>query len=447
MQQTPLPSEPLAGRAQARTATGDFIYVACPWSAAGGGMYKVGDYLLQAQAGQPAANAAQLLPLETRGPGQAVQTLWMLPRALGRIAQGRLSGRLAGVHVNMAERLSLLRKGVVVCACRALGVPVVVHLHAQMKSFYRSLPSPLRAATRWMFSLADAVVVIGASARRFAIDELGVRPQRVDIVFNGVPGPASAPAARPRGEVMKALFVGRMTDLKGVSDLLRALAQPGLERSRLELVFAGSGELPRYQALARELGVQERVRFEGWCEQDRVIELLREADLLVLPSHDEVLPLVVLEALAWRVPVLCTPVGELAEVLSDGEDARFTPVGDPAALASALQWFLDHPQEAQALAQRGRALYERQFSVARFFTSIARVHQRHFRTCARLPAGAAPAAAARSAASAVPVVGTVTAAPAEAPASAAASATVIELPAATPPVQAPAADAALRKLP
>lgn len=386
MQQTPLPSDSLPAQDQsAAPAAGDFIYIACPWSAAGGGMYKVGDYLIQAQAPVPEPHAAQLRQLETRGPGGAVQTLWMLPRALGRIVRGRLSGRLAGVHVNMAERLSLLRKGVVVCACRALGVPVVVHLHAQMKTFYRSLPGPLRSLTRWMFSLADTVVVIGASARRFVMDELHVPAQRIDIVFNGVPGPAEAPAARPRGAVMKALFVGRVTDLKGVADLLRALADPALAGVAVEVTFAGGGDLPRYQALARELGISGKVRFEGWCEQDRVTALLRESDVLVLPSHDEVLPLVVLEALAWRVPVLCTPVGELPEVLSDGRDAKFVPMKDAPALAAGLRWFADHPAEAAAMATEGRALYERQFSVSRFFSSVARVHQRHFGTCARLP--------------------------------------------------------------
>src|SRR3954470_6639652 len=82
-----------------------FIYIAVPWSPAGGGMYKVADYLIQAQAEDTPEHAAQLRPLDTRGPGAAWTSMFALGKALWRIARGKMSGGLAGVHVNMAERL------------------------------------------------------------------------------------------------------------------------------------------------------------------------------------------------------------------------------------------------------------------------------------------------------------------------------------------------------
>jgi hypothetical protein len=118
---------------------GRFIYIACPWSPTGGGMYKVADYLIQAQSRTPPAYAAHLRPLDTRGPGSAMASIWFLLVAIFAIARGRLTGKLAGVHVNMAEKLSLLRKGTVVVACRALGVPVVIHLHVMMYRYYHAL--------------------------------------------------------------------------------------------------------------------------------------------------------------------------------------------------------------------------------------------------------------------------------------------------------------------
>src|SRR6185369_13954481 len=167
-----------------------FIYIACPWTPVGGGMFKVADYLIQSQASDPGAHAARLRPLDTRGGGHAVSSLWVLLTALARLVWGRLQGRLAGVHVNMAERLSLLRKSVIVVMCRALGVPVVLHLHAaQLHHFYRALPAPLRALTRWVFSLPASVVVLGTSARCFVTEELHVPAHRVEIVINGVPAP------------------------------------------------------------------------------------------------------------------------------------------------------------------------------------------------------------------------------------------------------------------
>ena len=128
-------------------------------------MFKIADYLIQCQSMQPPANAAELRPLDTRGAASPLFSLWVLLTALAKIVRGRIDGRLAGVHVNMAERMSLFRKGAVIVACRALGVPVVLHLHAQMHRFYATLPAVLQAPTRWVFSLAKAVVVIGPVAR------------------------------------------------------------------------------------------------------------------------------------------------------------------------------------------------------------------------------------------------------------------------------------------
>jgi glycosyltransferase involved in cell wall biosynthesis len=239
---------------------------------------------------------------------------------------------------------------------------------------------------RWVFSLASTVIVIGSAPRRFVIDELGVDPKKVDIVINGVPGPRQAPVRAIAADgVRRVLFVGRLTDLKGVSDLLAALAKATIDRSKVEVTLAGNGDIAGYQRKAKALGVDGFVKFAGWCDQEQVDALLAKSDLLVLPSHDEVLPLVVLEALANGVAVVCTPVGELPMVLSDGQNARFVPVGDVDKLAQTLSQVLGDDAELLRLGRRGRELYEQQFSLERFFGSIARVHQRHFGISGRLP--------------------------------------------------------------
>lgn len=380
--QRPLPTE---------TALQDrFIYIACPWSPAGGGMYKVADYLISAQHALAGGRTATLRPLDTRGPGSAVASVLFLALALLRILRGRLGGRLAGVHVNMAERMSLARKGAVVVTCWLLRVPVVIHLHGEMRTFFRRLPGPLQRLARWMFSLATSVVVIGTLGRRFLTEDVGLPEDRIDVVENGVPGPA---AARPQpvvDGVQRLLFVGRMCDAKGVEDLLQGAARAHANGTPLHLTFAGSGsDIPRYEQLAASLGIASITRFAGWCDDDAVRQLLREASVLVLPSHDEVMPLVVLEALAHGVPVICTPVGELPHVLDDGVHVRFVPVRDPDALARALQQTLGDAEMLRTLGANGRRLYEERFSMARFFGRIARVHAHRFGTSAQVAAAQA----------------------------------------------------------
>jgi len=380
--QAPLSTEAFPVSATAGS-TGLYIYIACPWTPVGGGMFKVADYLIQSQAAQTPPHAAQLRPLDSRGAASPAFSLWVLLTALAKIVRGRLSGRLAGVHVNVAERMSLFRKGVIIAMCRAVGVPVVLHLHAQMQYYYATLPAVLQRVARWVFSMATTVVVIGPVARHFVIQALRVPAQRVAIVINGVPE-AIEPRRKPQpGGPQRVLFLGNLSERKGLTPLLQALAQPGFDRSRLQVVIAGGGDVAGYQAKARALGVDAFVKFEGWCDQEKTARLLAESDVLVLPSNDEVLPLAILEALANRVAVVCTPVGEIPSLLTDGVDARFVTPGDIYDLAAVLQEVLQEPALLEAMGHSGHALYEQQFSLSQFFSSVARIHQRAFGVAAQ----------------------------------------------------------------
>ena len=357
---------------------GNYIYIACPWTPKGGGMFKVADYLIQAQ-DTSFSEAAELRPLDTRGGGNALYSLWILATALTKLVRGRLSGQLAGVHVNMAERLSLFRKSAIVIMCRALSVPVVLHLHAaQLHHFYQKLPRPLQGLTRWVFSLPASCLVLGSAARHFVTEELQVPSSRVEVIINGVPEPSHERRVAGKNQIQRVLFLGNLSERKGVSDLLKALALPGFDASRLEVTLAGGGDIPIYQAKALQLGINGFVRFVGWSDQQQVARMMALADVLVLPSYDEGLPLVILEALANGVAVVCSPVGEISSVLNDGVNACFVQPGDVAGIAAGLQRVLKEPAFRQTLERNGRALYEQQFSLTRFFACVAKIHQRHF---------------------------------------------------------------------
>lgn len=350
------------------------IYIACPWTPLGGGMFKVADYLIQAQADGP--QGPLLHPLDTRGPGSAASSLLQLGRAMARLARERR--QVAGVHVNMAERLDFVRQSLLLAACRVLRIPSVLHLHAaQLHHAWQRWPAPLRALARGVFTWPREVVVLGDASARFVEHQLRVPPARITVVINGVPAPSVRRRSAP-GAVARVLFVGNLMDRKGVPELLAALAQPALAGRPLRLILAGGGDVAHYQALARQLGVAGRVEFLGWTGQEQVATLLSQADALVLPSHDEGLPLAILEALAHGVAVVCTPVGEIPHTLRDGVQACFVRPGDAASIAQGLARVLDDAAYRTTLEEGGRALWQQAFSLPRFASRVAAIHQRHF---------------------------------------------------------------------
>jgi glycosyltransferase involved in cell wall biosynthesis len=229
-----------------------------------------------------------------------------------------------------------------------------------------------------VFSLPAACLVLGDESRRFVTQELRVPQDRVEVIINGVPEPSCPRRKTGSHAAQRVLFLGNLSERKGVSDLLQALALPGFDTGRLQVTVAGGGDIAAYQAQSAALGIDGFVQFSGWSDQLEVSRLMSHADVLVLPSYDEGLPLVILEALASGVAVVCTPVGEIPAVLTDGVNACFVQPGDVSGIAAALQRILNDPSYRRSLEQNGRRLYEEKFSFNRFFASLARIHQQHF---------------------------------------------------------------------
>jgi glycosyltransferase involved in cell wall biosynthesis len=264
---------------------------------------------------------------------------------------------------------------------RATGAPVVISEH--YTGFQRGLITGYdRFTAQVAFRGADLVAPVSADLARHV---LKVQPRaRVKVVPNvvdtdafhplGDRSPSAGVAARPADgghpaeDTTRLLTVATLTEKKGHADLFAALVQlgPGF---RLDLV--GDGELRgELQRLVRSLGLGGAVRFHGARPKEEVAELMREADLFVLPSHFENLPCVLIEAMASGLPSVATAVGGVPGLL-DGTGSVLCPPRDPAALARAIRAALVGRPEidpmAIAASARARFGYE---TIARTWTKI-----------------------------------------------------------------------------
>ena len=349
------------------------VFLASPYGQAGGGMGSFMRYLL-ARGGDDEGRF-RFRALDTRGNLSLAFSPILLAWALLRIAAGRLSGTLALVHVNLAERGSVVRKGALLAWAKLLGVPVVLHLHAaQLMAHYYRLPSPMRRLVRAMFRAADECIVLGTIWSDWLTGEMGVPPARVHVIYNGIPdmGVRRPPGAR-QGP-LRLLFLGNLLQRKGLTDLLAALSRADLSALDWNLTVAGGGDINFYRSEAERRGIGPRVRFTGWVDHAAVRQCLANADTLILPSYDEGLPLVILEALATGVPVICSPVGSIPEVLQDGHTALLVPAGDIKGLADCIMRLAGNPGLQESLAAAGRELYERLFTMETFAARVATLH-------------------------------------------------------------------------
>jgi|SRR5579859_111075 len=368
---------PVGARSAGDTPPQQICYLVAPLGQTGGGMGRVMDNLMSASHGELAG--LRLVALDSRGPGSALASICYTACAIGHIVCGAVRGRAALVHINVGDRGSLFRKGLIIFLAWACRVPILLHLHAvQHEPYFQQLNSFGKAFVRAMFHAARRVVVLGQPWRRWLLEEIKIPDSRIAILQNGVPFSPQPRVARSGDSPFRILFLGNLLERKGVSDLLAALASVPSGFS-WRATLAGGGDIGKYQKLAAELGIADYVHFAGWLDQDGVGQQLAAQDLLVLPSYDEGLPLVILEALAASVPVICTPVGAIPEIMNDGDTALMVTPGDRSGLAAALTRVMSDPALETKLRTDGRDLYDRRLTMAAFMDGLTP----HYHACCR----------------------------------------------------------------
>jgi colanic acid/amylovoran biosynthesis glycosyltransferase len=206
---------------------------------------------------------------------------------------------------------------------------------------------------------------------------------KVKVVHCGLEADFHRIAARaPLGP--RLVCVGRLCEQKGHQLLIEAAAQVARAGLPFELVLAGDGELrPAIEAQVAALGLQGRVRITGWISSQQVREELLDARALVLASFAEGLPVVVMEAMALRRPVVTTAIAGIPELVLPGVTGWLAPAGDVDSLAAAITDCLRCPDTQWA--QMGEAAHARVLERHDADTEARKLAQ-HFRAFDRSPA-------------------------------------------------------------
>ncbi|WP_414475928.1 glycosyltransferase family 4 protein [Microvirga sp. M2] len=160
---------------------------------------------------------------------------------------------------------------------------------------------------------------------------------------------------------MKILFLGRLGPEKGTPELLEALSDL-TALSEWECVLAGDGAVKETKAFTDER-FPGRASVPGWVDAAEVERLLGTSDILVLPSHVENLPMSVVEAFAYGLAVVATPVGSIPDILEHEENGLLVPVRDPRALAAALERLIVDRSLRERLGRNAKVTYQRSLTI------------------------------------------------------------------------------------
>ncbi len=309
------------------------------------------------------SSAIQCRVIDSYGPGSAALMPVYFARAISQIVIACITGRVDVIHLNMAHRGSSLRKLALLKLVGLFGVPAVLHLHgSKFEVFSESLGPAARGLMINAMNAAAKIIVIGTYWRNYLEGSLKIDPTKIQIVHNGVPNPDLVTTEDDTAAPL-IVCLGLLGKRKGTYDLVTALASERLAEREWKAVIAGNGDV---EAIRRETlahGIAPRVELPGWLEVEAARALLRKAAIFVLPSHNEGLPVSVLEAMAMHLPIVATPVGAIPDAIVSGVTGLLVPVGDTEALAGAIEKLLADPSLRKTLGHNANKKFMTHFTI------------------------------------------------------------------------------------
>ncbi len=224
---------------------------------------------------------------------------------------------------------------------RQLGIPAYVKVHGSDINVIANMPSVRRQIVSWGKQVV-AVAAVSANLGK-KLQEIGIPESKIRIVYNGVDHqlfyplpPEQLQNTPPVTNSKKIFFIGNLKKEKGCMDLLESFIQLSPHHPELKLYFAGTGAmLPIMKKHCTDAQLQDRVQFLGKVKHQDLNYWYNTADFVCLPSYNEGVPNVLLEAMACGTPIVATNVGGIPEIITD-DTGLLVPTGDIHALKDKL---------------------------------------------------------------------------------------------------------------
>lgn len=241
------------------------------------------------------------------------------------------------IHIHLATTQSAKRKMLFIYPAKWIGKKVILHFHPSNEKF---LFEPYNQKLyRKLFLKANLILVLSEQWRRWLKEALDIT-ENVEVLYN------PCPKVKRREDIREnnILFAGTIIQRKGYMVLIEAFAKIAHKYPDWNVVFAGNGEIENAQKVAKRLKIEKQTKFLGWVSGKEKELAFQKASIYCLASDGEGFPMGVLDAWAYGIPCVVTPVGGIPDIIKDGGNGLIFPVGDTNTLAKKLEDLITKPQ-------------------------------------------------------------------------------------------------------
>lgn len=270
------------------------------------------------------------------------------------------------VHIHFSLSTSAKRKYPFFRLAKALHKKTVIHLHCgtQINDIWNSI-------YQTMFEQCDCGILLSESIKANIEERVG-KSNKLKVVYNPCPLITDTTMYKKQNHI---LFSGTLYDGKGHLDLIRAFAKIAPNYPDWKVILAGNGEEKKARRTAYDLGIENQVELLGWVDGAAKHRAFSEAKALCLPSYAEGFPMAVLDAWAYGLPVVTTPVGGIPDVAIDGENMLLFNPGDVAMLSEKLEMIISNVDLRNKLTYESQKLATGTFCLDNKTKQVAKIYE------------------------------------------------------------------------
>lgn len=242
------------------------------------------------------------------------------------------------VHVQGASKVSFWRAFIFICIAKLFNKKVIYHIHG---GGFKVFSSHHKKAVNFIISKCDVIGVLSTKWKVFFEEEFQCR--NVKVIPNIIDYPKANHSNR---EIIPTqfLFLGKICDKKGIFDLIDIIHENKDEfKGKIKLMIGGNGETERLERIIKEKNLNEIIQFVGWVSGEKKTTLLNNSHIFILPSYIEAYPISILEAMSYHLPVIATNVGDIPEIIHDGEEGYLVEPGNKEQIFKTIMNVLNSP--------------------------------------------------------------------------------------------------------
>ncbi|MBN8048018.1 glycosyltransferase family 4 protein [Paraclostridium bifermentans] len=321
-------------------------------------------------------NKTNLYYIPTHTDGSKLKKMIFFLIALVKILFFLLFKDIAIVHMHFSERGSFTRKNLISKLSKKLKKKVVIHMHgAEFKEFYNESSIKTKKSIEKFLLRADRVLVLGESWNKFVkgINEkikIEVMPNFVSCIDD---------TSKFNSNEINILFLAVLIKRKGIFDLVEAvnliIKEKFLEQFDLNIIVAGSGvELENLKCKVQELGIEKYFEFLGWVKNEEKQEILKKSQLFVLPSYNEGLPVSILEAMSYGIPIISTSVGSIEDAVKNEYNGLIIEPGNINALKESIKAIITNKEKWKYFSENNKKLVEEVYNEKIYFKKIEQIY-------------------------------------------------------------------------